>query len=70
MSNKETDYRWMWMEAKRRLMLVAAGKIKPENMGSYAAQDALRMLEAIEQQEYFGSDWEAGVPTGGEESTS
>lgn len=69
MSNKETDYRWMWMEAKRRLMLVAAGKIKSEDMGSYAAQDALRMLEAIEQQEYFGEDWDAGEPTGGEEPT-
>lgn len=69
MSNKETDYRWMWMEAKRRLMLVAAGKIKSEDMGSYAAQDALRMLEAIEQHEYFGEDWEAGEPTGGEEPT-
>ena len=69
MSNKETDYRWMWMEAKRRLMLVAAGKIKSEDMGSYAAQDALRMLEAIEQKEYFGEDWDAGEPTGGEEPT-
>lgn len=57
MSNKETDYRWMWMEAKRRLMLVAAGKIKSEDMGSYAAQDALRLMDEIEQCEFFGSDW-------------
>lgn len=69
MSNKETDYRWMWMEAKRRMMLVTDGKVKSKDMGSYAAQDALRMLEAIEQQEYFGSDWDAGEPTGGEEPT-
>lgn len=69
MSNKETDYRWMWMEVKRRMMLVADGKVKSKDMGSYAAQDALRMLEAIEQQEYFGSDWDAGEPTGGEEPT-
>ena len=69
MSNKETDYRWMWMEAKRRMMLVTDGKVKSKDMGSYAAQDALRMLEAIEQQEYFGSAWDAGEPTGGEEPT-
>ena len=67
MPNKEADYRWMWMTAKRRLMLAAEGKVKSESIGSYAAQDALRMLEAIEQQEYFGSDWDAGDPTGGEE---
>ena len=69
MSNKETDYRWMWMEVKRRMMLVADGKVKSKDMGSYAAQDSLRMLEAIEQQEYFGIDWDAGEPTGGEEPT-
>ena len=67
MPNKEADYRWMWMTAKRRLILAAEGKVKSESIGSYAAQDALRMLEAIEQQEYFGSDWDAGWLPGGEE---
>lgn len=51
------NYRWMWMVAKRRLMLAAAGKVKSESIGSYAAQDALRMLDEIEQCEFFGSDW-------------
>ena len=26
------DYRWMWMVAKRRLMLAAAGKTELENI--------------------------------------
>ena len=52
------DYRWMWMVAKRRLMLAAAGKTELENIGIYAAQDALRLLDEIEQCEFFGSDWE------------
>lgn len=51
------NYRRMWMVAKRRLMLAAAGKVKSESIGSYAAQDALRVLEEIEQCEFFGSDW-------------
>lgn len=51
------DYRWMWMVAKRRLMLAAEGKMELENIGIYAAQDALRLLDEIEQCEFFGSDW-------------
>ena len=55
--NNLANYRWMWMAAKRRLMLAAAGKTELENIGIYAAQDALRLLDEIEQCEFFGSDW-------------
>lgn len=56
MENK-ANYRWMWMIAKRHLILAAAGKTELENIGIYAAQDVLRLLDEIEQCEFFGSDW-------------
>lgn len=52
------DYQKMWMEAKRKLMTLAAGKVKDENISSYGAKDVLNLLDMIEQQEYFGPDWE------------
>ena len=52
MENK-ANYRWMWMIAKRHLILAAAGKTELENIGIYAAQDVLRLLDEIEQCEFF-----------------
>lgn len=71
MSNKEVDYRRMWMEAKRRLQLIAHDSerqsaehvtekvsIAGVTLYPHEARDILEMVfYPLEQEDYFGADW-------------
>ena len=71
MQNKEADYRWMWMEAKRRLQLIVRDSerqsaehvtekvsIAGATLYPHEARDILEMVfYPLEQENYFGAGW-------------